>query len=209
MLMQKPNRTTLMKTTNYPPNFANFKYKIAIRPDGSRVRAWDKLQECERRLEMYKWIERQTDPASAQHRILLNDTVSSFLLTFEATLQFISDQFSLKPSELGNWLVKQPQYDVSFRGLRTLRHFEAHVEVKETESSIVAVVGGTAGNSITRTWKLPQLQRSELDKLKNHPLKLDHLSVWNTLVMQSDIERIFTDNLLKLKEILAAAEALA
>lgn len=198
-----------MKTTNILndlPNFANYKYQIAIRPDRSRVKTWDKLQECERRLEMYKWVESQTDPASAQHRILLSDSVSSFLLTFEATLQFIKDQYFSNSSELGNWLVNQPEYDASFRGLRTLRHFEAHVEIKPTESSIVAVVGANDGSTITRTWKLPQLQQSELEKLNNSPLKQNHLNDWNTLVMESDIERVFTDNLLKLKKIVDAAE---
>ncbi len=194
-----------MKTTNILndlPNFENYNYQIAIRPDRSRVKAWNKLQECERRLEMYKWVERQTDPAKVQHRILLDDTTNAFLLTFEATLQFINDQFFNNSSALNDWLAQQPQYDVSFRGLRTLRHFEAHVEIKPIESSIVAIVGGTSGNKITRKWRLQKLQQIDLKKLTSSPLKHIHLNDWNTLVMQSDIKSIFTDNLFKLKEIL-------
>jgi len=108
------------------PDFQNFQYHLATIPSGSKIRAWSKLGECERRLEMYKWVASLNDPRKAQHRILLNDTVSAFLLTFEATIQFVGDQLRWSASELGNWIAGQPQYNVTLRGLRTLRHFEAH-----------------------------------------------------------------------------------
>src|SRR5688572_22989290 len=75
------------------PDFQNMQYRLATEPSGSRIRAWSKLRECERRLEIYKWVASLNDPRKAQHRILLNDTVSAFLLSFEATIQFLGDQF--------------------------------------------------------------------------------------------------------------------
>jgi hypothetical protein len=75
------------------PAFDSFTYSVAVPPPQPKGIAWDKLTECERRLEMCKWVECLNDPRTPQHRVLLDDCVSAFLLTFEATLQFINDQF--------------------------------------------------------------------------------------------------------------------
>ncbi len=195
------------------PDFENFTYQIVVEPHQSRVSAWNKMRKCERRLAMYKWVEHLNDPAKAQHRVLLDDAISAFLLTFEATLQFLNDQIFGDSRQFGNWLAQQPQYDVSLRGLRTLRHFEAHVEIKPTQSAITLVIGGslpngTSATDVSRTWKLPKLQQSDLNRLNHSPLKLAHLNDWNTLVEQSDVEDVFTNSLQKLKMILETAEAL-
>ncbi|MBU0700441.1 hypothetical protein KKE26_03985 [bacterium] len=204
-----------MMTTNLLdalPDFSNFEYQVAIAPAGSQLDAsWSKLRECERRLEMYRWFEKQNDPAKAQHRFLIYDSVSAFLLTFEATLQILQSQLTNLSTTIsgknnfGNWLCKQPQYDVIFRGLRSLRHLEAHVEPVQKPSEIKAVF---PSSSVSRTYKLPRLDRVILGKLKHSPLKNADMGNWNNLVANRNVTDIFTEGLQKLKEILEAVETL-
>jgi hypothetical protein len=199
------------------PDFEAFNYQTAIAPPGSKVTAWNKLRECERRLEMYRWIEKLTDPAKAQHRVMLNDAVSAFLLTFEATLQFLKNQIEAKHQnstpqfKFWDWVRRQTQYDVMVRGLRALRHFEAHVENIQKPSEIFVAIGGgqpkdTSDVSVSRTWKLPQLHKADLEKLHSSPLREPELSDWNTIAAGSDVAGVFADGLQKLKRILEIAE---
>lgn len=197
------------------PDFQNMHYRFATGPSGSTIRAWSKLRECERRLEMYKWVASLNNPREAQHRILLNDTVSAFLLTFEATIQFLNEEFqqSLKAPHFSSWMAGRPQYDVTIRGLRTLRHFEAHVESKTPRSNIGLIIGGsrtdgTSDTEVTRAWRLPTLQQNELARLDHSPLAVVDLSDWNNLVSQTDVADIFADGIRRLSEILVSAESL-
>jgi hypothetical protein len=161
-------------------------------------------------------VEKLNDPAKAQHRLLLDDTISAFLLSYEATLQFLKEQLENARTNMSfnNWLNNQPQYDVFMRGLRTLRQFAAHIEVKPTSSKIVVVIGGsrpdgTSATDFSRTWKLPGLSQSDLDKLRpQSKLNAPDLNDWNALVEQSNIETIFKEGLFRLKEVLDKAESI-
>ena len=197
------------------PDFQDFKYMIAIEPSGSHVNAWGKLREAERRHAMYKWVEQRNDPAKAQHRVLLNDSVSAFLLTFEASIQFLKDQFkrSCPTQKFDAWFAQQSQNDVHVKGLRTLRHLEAHVEVKPPPRTvhvdITASFGGRkSGNGIRECiWRLPPITSADLGKLHKHtPLADTDLNDWNTLVVNSDAGTICANGLDRLKQVLEAAE---
>jgi hypothetical protein len=195
------------------PAFNSFACTVAVPPPQAKGIAWDKLAECERRLEMYKWAENLNDPRSPHHRVLLDDCVSAFLLTFEATLQFINDQFLKRGNmpSFNSWLNQLPQHDLHVKGLRTLRHFAAHVEIKPTPSQIVAVIGGslpngTSATSVSRTWRLPELQPSDLQKLRMPALQPKDLPAWNGLVEQSNVTSIFAYGLRQLRDILLEAE---
>jgi hypothetical protein len=187
------------------PDFQNLNYRIAIEPIGGRLNAWSKLRECERRLEMFKWVEALNDPARAQHRILLNDSASAYLLTYEAVIQFTKEQFigSSTVPQFDQWFTIQPQYDVIVRGLRTLRHFEAHVELKSPQSKISA-----SSTKVSRTWGLPPLHDTDLARLRTKPLSVTHLNDWSNKVDQDDAASILTEGLVKLKAILEAAEGI-
>jgi len=191
------------------PNFTNFRYEIAVKPTDSKGPAWEKLMECERHLEMYRWVEKLNDPAKAQHRILLDDTVSCFLLSFEATLKFLHEKFDdIKKNkkiniEFKEWLSKQREYNVHIRGLRVLRHFAAHIEIKHAPSKVVVVNKAIS----SRTWTLPRLSESDNEKLySSSRLSPSYLTEWNALIERSNIESIFKEALLKLKKILEAFE---
>lgn len=214
------NKTPITNQLDAMPDFQAFRYVIAIPPAGSRLIAWDKLRETERRLAMYKWVEELNDPGKAQHRVLLNDSTSAFLLSFEATIQFFKDQFvQANPSQnFEEWLKLHPRYDLYIKGLRTLRHFEAHVESKpiprtvEVEIFAMANISGATsvpGTSKTTgcTWRLPHIPLSELQKLRSKPLTASDLGPWENLVTTFDAKTVFHGALLRLREILVAAEA--
>jgi hypothetical protein len=190
------------------PNFTNYRYEIAVKPIDSKGPAWDKLMECERHLEMYRWVEKLNDPAKAQHRILLDDTVSCFLLSLEATLKFLDEKFDdIKKKQINikfeEWLTKQPEYNVHIRGLRALRHFAAHIEIKHAPSKVVVVNKEIS----SRTWTLPRLTESDNEKLyPSSRLSPSYLSEWNALIERSNIEGIFKEALLRLNKILEAFE---
>jgi len=189
------------------PIFQNYAYTIAVEPLGSRVRAWGKLRECERRLEMYRWIEGLDQPPRAEHRILLDDMVGAFLLSFEAVLQFLRTQYRLAGAQpdFYVWLVQQPSYDVTMKGLRTIRHLEAHIKEKQTRSAMVASPPGY----FERTWRLPDLSQSDLSIMRQPtPILAVDLPDWNRLVDSSDVLSVCTDGLIKLRDILYTTESM-
>jgi hypothetical protein len=208
--MRDQTRKAIINPLDSLPDFSNFMYQIAVQPANSRLGAWGKLQECERRLEMYKWVENLNDPSRAQHRILLNDMVSAFLLSIEATVQFTKGQWKPSPGKtpftsFRAWLEGQSDYDIAVRGIRTLRLFEAHVEIKPPTSMIIAVMGSEP--EVTRKWQLPELQQTELSKLDSPKLEQSHLVDWNKLVTTSNAGTLLTRALRNLKLILDTAEA--
>lgn len=192
------------------PDFQHFPYVIAVAPPSPRLTAWGKLREAERRLAMYRWSEQLNDPSKAQHRILLDDTVSAFLMNFEATVQFLKTQYEQNPARgrFYTWLGTQGAHDVCVRGLRTLRHFEAHVEEKKSPRTVHLHVGTVPPVPARCTWRLPELDATELAKLQWPPLQPTDLGAWNALAVGGAVGDLFEDGLSKLKQILDAAEPL-
>lgn len=47
------------------PDFDRFQYRTVTPPATARARGWDKLQEAERRLALYRWAEEVERPAPA------------------------------------------------------------------------------------------------------------------------------------------------
>jgi hypothetical protein len=99
-------------------------YEIARRPKGATLAAWEKLEETERRWTMFDWATFVV-PDANRNTMLLKDFSTAFLLSFEATLQILLDECSFP--DFDGWLRSQPLYDIECRGLRTLRHLEAHI----------------------------------------------------------------------------------
>lgn len=202
------------------PDFDHIDYQYAVPPASYKLRAWIKFKECERRLVMYKWVESLNYIGNPKFKTLLNDSVSAFLLSLEGTLQILADQVwetSKSPgSELGNWLNKLPFYDVTIKGLRTLRHFEAHVEPKQTQQVFHFEV--TMGSTVPKkrkiatptsaNWRLPTLDATQLARLATSPLKTTGINDWNTLVRNNDVSTILCNAMSTMKTILDNAETL-
>ena len=189
------------------PAFDGLKYEIATRPPQAKALAWDKLEELERRLLFYQWAESLNDPAQPQHRVLLNDAESAFLLTLEAVIQHLKDQWPTGSSSFEAWIRSELQNDLTLRGLRTLRHLEAHVESRPAESTIVASVG-TPNPSLERRWRLASLTPEDLRKVHHAKISDGELAAWNDAVTGTSAHSILREALVRLAEVVRTAEAM-
>jgi hypothetical protein len=199
------------------PDLDHFDYHIANPQANSRITAWSKLKECERRIAFYKWAEGKNDARTPQNRVLLNDTVSAFLMTFEATIQFLKDQFKTIGinEKFEDWLQLAMRKEdlILVNGLRTIRHFEAHIEAKPTPRRIKVSLGEsiqdeTSIGFVTCDWVLPSITPSDLGRLRTPPLKLSDLDDWKGLVAKEDAPSLFFRGVQALKIVLEEAESL-
>ena len=76
------------------PDFTHCSYRIVRLPPTPKGRGWDKLQECERPLAMYQWVQDLNNPHELniqppQHEVLLDDCLSAFLMTLEAPFSLL------------------------------------------------------------------------------------------------------------------------
>jgi hypothetical protein len=205
----------LLPPGRYPLNLANdycgpdleaFPYQVAGGPVNPKARAWAKAREYERRLALYRWAEQLNDPAAPRYRVLLDDCESAILMTLEAVVQFIGDQLHRERGvdRVEAWLQQKPANDLLFRGLRTLRHLEAHIEARPAASLIIAQVGGSP--SIRRRWQLASLQQADLDKLRTPRLKSAELAQWNEMIERDSAAELLRRGLDRVVELVAAAE---
>lgn len=174
-------------------------HQIAIRPENAQLTAWSKLWECERRLAFYRWVEGLNLPGQHEYKALLGDAITAFLYTYEATLQFALKQFEATrgPKSFWDWADELTEYDLTVKGLRTLRHFEAHV-VEMPHSVTVQVRMSeeiVSGETNTRTHKiygLPALQPARLAGLRQPtPLDSTDLNAWNERVSKTSVADLF------------------
>jgi hypothetical protein len=197
------------------PDFENFTYKVAVVPPLTKITAWGKLQECERRLAMYQWAEALNDPRDPKYRVLLDDSVSAFLMTFEATLQFLKNQFASagKKQQFEPWLKSQSANSLAVRGLRSLRHLEAHVEARSLLGQINVAIseslqGEAPAGATWYAWRLPALHPIDLKKLDSPKLQQADLTEWNGKSAVTGVPEVFEQGLTDLSNILNAAESL-
>lgn len=194
------------------PDFRSFKYAIAVAPSPSKLDdVWAKFQEAERRLATYRFVKAHTDPGTADYRILLDDAVSAFLLTFEATIQFLREQLrQSKPTlKFAAWFAAQSGGDICVDGVRALRHFHAHIEPRPTARTVNITFGARNGQITSCIWKLPEFTSGQLCKLHQPPaLPYSSLPAWNSMVTSVDAEEVFEKALLKLRDVITYAESL-
>lgn len=199
-------------------NYAPSTYKVAVRTSGAILRAWPKLEECERRLGMYEWAESLNDAPAAQYRVLLEDCIAAFLMSFEAVFEFLFDELGSEARvwktkrDMEEWLRTQQAYDIDAAGLRSLRHYEAHLERLQTGSLIKVELGAVMGGgeepptTIERNWRLACLTKSQLERLRFSPLRLEELELWNGIVRTNDASVVLRSGLFQLAEVVKAAE---
>jgi hypothetical protein len=190
------------------PDLDKFAYKHAIRPSGASLRAWPKLEETERRLAVFSWVTAITDPNQPQYHTFLDDCETGFLMAFEATLQFLKDQFKVDGVQppFEEWLKLHQagrSEDIFLRGIRTLRHLEAHVRAELPHSLIVVVASRP---HVKRQWQLPPLTEAHLDKLWTPRLEAADLTTWNRCVESTSAEDVMTRALSELADVVEDAE---
>lgn len=191
------------------PDFQSFAYAQIQPPSAPTLIAWEEARECERRVAWYSWVEANNDHANPQHIVLLNDSLSAFLLSFEAVIQHAKDQAgAFAPGlSLDTWLADQPENDAIFKGLRTLRHLDAHVKGYPVAGHITVTVG--ASQPSVRRWSLQELQPTDLQKLKHAQLKANDLGAWNSLVQSGNTIDLMARALDRRNKLLLRLEALA
>jgi hypothetical protein len=192
------------------PDLESFQYAIALKPDRARLGAWPKLEETERRLTVLRWVVSVTDPSRSQYHVLLDDSETAFLLAFEATLQLVKDQFIVEKvqPQFDQWLpvAQKGRDDLIFRGIRTLRHLEAHVRAELTHSKIVFHPREPNQPRVTLQWQLPPLTAATLGRLKHPRLNASELEQWNAIVRDTAIETLMQQALEELGSVVEAAE---
>lgn len=156
-------------------------YEIARKPANATLRAWPKAEETERRWTMFDWAT-WAIPEHNRNSRLLRDFASAYLMSFEATLQVLSHELSLKSFD--DWLKQQSAYDLTCRGLRTLRHLEAHIRlghvaVNRNMAAISRFASTSLGGQVAWTW-VPIALR-DLRELKYPKIEESELDQWNTL----------------------------
>lgn len=192
------------------PDMEDIEYPIARRPTGAHLRAWAKLEEAERRLIVHRWLVQITDPAQPQYHTLLDDSETAFLLAFEATLQFVNDQFRNEGAQpdFGEWLrdLQRGRDTLVFRGIRTLRHLEAHVRAALPPAIVTVHANGHTQLRITREWQLSPLTATHLKRLDRPQLAPTDLDAWNQLVQATAGDELMGQGLKELAYVVHQAE---
>jgi hypothetical protein len=154
-------------------------YLIACRPRNASLRAWTKLEETERRWTMFDWGTFVVHDGG-RCTLMMQDFASAYLLSFEATLQVLKDEKFASGFE--QWLATQAAYDLECRGLRTLRHLEAHVRAGALSAKWNAKASSRfAGPSLggTIAWYWSEITAADLGTLKHAKLQPAELPAWN------------------------------
>jgi hypothetical protein len=179
----RPYLSRRMLDTPGLPDFDHFNYQIARKRAGSCILSWKKLPECERRLALCPWLGIDGDTEDTRSRHWLFDSVAAYLYSFEASIQFLKAEFKRRDGapHFDRWLAQLPEHDVLVRGLRTLRHLEAHIDSVPTREHITVLVGqpdATGDSEMTiegQRWKLHGLTIRDLGRLERPKLDANEL----------------------------------
>lgn len=176
-------------------------------PDSTR-RGWPKVAEVERRLDAFEWLVHVArDPQGIGS--FVRDFAMAFLLSFESALQVLqADLFDDKSPVFEQWLRAQNDYDLVFRGLRTLRNIDAHIAPgsmsNQGEGGHSRFVGGEGGSTLG--WRWAQIQEQDFLRLKGKKITIEDLPAFNRILADRLAMEIMRDALQRLIRIHHAAE---
>lgn len=194
------------------PGFDLAPYLIAVKPEGARLRGWKKLEETERRLMMLRWVIAVTDNSQPQHHTLIDDCETAFLLAFEATLQLLKQELvdTGRPgfeAMVRSVLSGKGDADIIFRGIRTLRNLEAHVEAELTTAKIYLNLTGESQHRVTRQWQFRPLTAAILKSLHTkHITDPGELDRWNVIVQATSVDEVMETGLRELALVVTEGE---
>jgi hypothetical protein len=181
-------------------------YEIAVRPAAATLqRAWAKLEEVERRWTMFDWATFVV-PHTNRNTSLLRDFAGAYLLSFESTLQVLL--IERRFSNFDGWLQSQSAYDLACRGLRTLRHQEAHIRVGDLSLRRDASVASRFAHTTTGgtvPWRWSSLEVKDLAALDNPKITPPELPQWNQLCEDKLTLGLMRHGIQSLRTLLVAA----
>ena len=181
-------------------------YLIAVRPANASLRAWSKLEETERRWTMFDWGTFVVTHPNRCER-MFRDFGSAYLMSFEATIQvLLQERFPDERQRREPWLRQQPAYDFLCRGLRTLRHLEAHVRsghvIARRDARVYSrFAGASTGGTVPRHWE--RVDRGDFALLQTPRIDASELPQWNDLCDERPVLALMRDGLLQLHELVA------
>jgi hypothetical protein len=194
------------------PDFDQLVLYHSVPPTGATLRAWSKLQTAERGLNLFDWVVHVVREPS-RCVTLVDYTASSFILALEATLQALFEERKASLPDFRGWLGARPNYGLELRGLRTLRHLEAHVRagslsaLRDRSGHSRFAAGVDPGRTVA--WLLPQISEKDWDLLKGiRPLERTQLADWNALVSETLAADVMREGLQDVAAIVRAGEAL-
>jgi hypothetical protein len=139
---------------------------------------------------------------------LMTDFASAYLLSFEAGLQVLKEECFSNAGAFEAWLADQPLYDLETRGLRTLRHLEAHIRpgvlsVQPAAAAASRFSGPSIGGTIA--WQWEPTTPKDLASLKYPKITVDELPTWNTRSAELLVLGLMRHGLTVLNALLVAA----
>jgi len=183
--------------------------QVIRKPKDARLRAWTKLLETERRWVMFEWLAHSVRVTN-RCRLLFDDFASAYLLSFEATVQLLKSEYAPGGS-FEKWLGREAAYDLTVRGLRTLRHLEAHVRPgslnHDYQRSATSLFFGGSDAGKTVAWLFPTIEPSEFASLRDPKLAGGELDAWNSTVQEVLAAELMRRGLRRLQELLLVVEA--
>lgn len=173
-----------------------------IVPDSARrLRAWSRAIEAERRLDQFEWLSHVARRPTGIQTLVL-DLATAYLLSFESALQLLQQERFPKGTSPGfeDWLGALPASDLVCRGIRTMRHLEAHVRpgslTQRQTGGHSRFISGEGGMTIG--WRWAPVTLAEFRELRTPRISELELPDWNArleadLIM--DIMRLGVEHL--------------
>jgi hypothetical protein len=189
-------------------DFDGWTPQLVTRPPAAKLgMVWEAVEATERRLWMFDVLTISI-ANSGYGKLLIQDMASAYLLSLEAALQILKNEFETTKTGFDNWLLGIPENDYIFKGLRDLRAVAAHVRsvglwkgYNDGSSPLGSIVIG--GQIVS--WRWPDFSHHcpGRPKLKNP----GELAQWNTLVQDRLVRDLMHDGVLRLSAIAKAAES--
>ena len=173
-----------------------------ILPDSARrLKSWSRAAEVERRLDHFEWISHVARTPRGIETLVV-DLATAYLLSFESALQLLQQERFPKGSSpsFEGWLRPLSPNDLTVRGIRTMRHLEAHVRAGSLTQRQVgghSRFGGSEGGT-SIGWRWAPVTHAEFGSLRTPRITEEELPDWNArleaeLIM--DIMRLGVEHL--------------
>ena len=194
------------------PEFDQLELYHSLKPAGARGTAWGKLRATEHGLLAFDWVVHAVRKPG--HCVtLINYLAGAFLLSFEATLQILYYEHKPHlPNGLDAWLASRKEYSLLVRGLRTLRHLDAHVRSSQLTADYARAAHSRFASGVdpgsTVAWQLPPISTTELSQLARPKLAASELPAWDAMVGASFAADLMRQGLVNLSKIVEASEGL-
>jgi hypothetical protein len=178
-----------------------------IKSDPSRtLRAWPKVVEVERRLDAFEWLAHVARRPQGIASFVL-DLSTAYLLSFESAIQVLAEEKQFRGG-VDRWFAAQPGNDLLFRGLRTLRHLEAHIRpgslAQRRMGGHSRFTGGEGGSNIG--WQWSAVAVTDFRLLRRPKIAEVELPDLNRLLEERLIMDLMRDGLERLANIFVEAE---